>query len=354
MISRRSMLLSPMLAACGPAVLGTQARGQEGTGDGGARPARAMKAYDIDVLPRSADRRNTQNHGWCFGLPPGIAPEQWPLDANNGYPLMHGFTLRLPEDYRVHGPEIVAVSFFATAPDHNDGGAARTDAIRAAITTAADVPAPADPDLLPFWRAERGRHPRMRRMTDILELSYAAILLTEAEFQGPLRRPPAPAPSGLLARIAPPGWLTNGSAWSYWNGVFSPSLDLPKEQYGFYRLLGELPAKDVAYDRGLAWTPRAADPNAGAPPRDEYAPDKTGYRQWYYYVDGKVAPENFREHDWAKGHKPNHIGGTMRPSQNVPAMSPFYVEFEESFGGYNFGGGNAQLDFGGMTFDWAQ
>ena len=27
---------------------------------------------------------------------------------------MHGFTLLLPEDYRCHGPEIVAVSFFAS------------------------------------------------------------------------------------------------------------------------------------------------------------------------------------------------------------------------------------------------
>ena len=43
----------------------------------------------------------------------------------------------------------------------------------------------------------------------------------------------------------------------------------------------------------------------------------------------------------------------MRPCQAVPEMSPFYIEFEEYFGGYNFGGGNAQLDFGGMKFDWA-
>jgi hypothetical protein len=43
----------------------------------------------------------------------------------------------------------------------------------------------------------------------------------------------------------------------------------------------------------------------------------------------------------------------MRPCQAVPEMSPFYIEFEEYFGGYNFGGGNAQLDFRDMTFDWA-
>lgn len=39
----------------------------------------------------------------------------------------------------------------------------------------------------------------------------------------------------------------------------------------------------------------------------------------------------------------------MRPVQGVPEMSPFYVEFEEYLGGYNFGGGNAQLDFRDMA-----
>jgi len=34
--------------------------------------------------------------------------EQWPLDPVTGFPLVHGFTLRLPEDYRPQGPEIVA------------------------------------------------------------------------------------------------------------------------------------------------------------------------------------------------------------------------------------------------------
>jgi len=63
--------------------------------------------------------------------------------------------------------------------------------------------------------------------------------------------------------------------------------------------------------------------------------------------------DNFRLHEWGKDHAPNHLGGTMRPCQAVPEMSPFYIEFEEYFGGYNFGGGNAQLDFKDMKFDWA-
>lgn len=56
---------------------------------------------------------------------------------------------------------------------------------------------------------------------------------------------------------------------------------------------------------------------------------------------------------WLKQLKPNHIGGTMRPAQAAPNFSPYYIEFEEYFGGYNFGSGNAQLDFRDMKFDWA-
>ena len=95
-----------------------------------------IRAYDLDMLHREVDRAAPDNHGWVFGLPPGITPEQWPLDPISGYPLMHGFTVRLPEDYRVHGPDIVALSFFATATDQNDGGARKREDLYAAVTDA--------------------------------------------------------------------------------------------------------------------------------------------------------------------------------------------------------------------------
>lgn len=42
-------------------------------------------------------------------------------------------------------------------------------------------------------------------------------------------------------------------------------------------------------------------------------------------------------------------GIPMRPVQNIiPGLSLYYVEFDKCFGG-----GNAQLDFRDMTFDWA-
>ncbi|SCB55141.1 hypothetical protein GA0061098_103539 [Bradyrhizobium shewense] len=149
------------------------------------------RAYDLQMLDRPADRARDQ--GWVYGLPPGISSEQWPLDPVTGYPLMHGFTLLLPEDYRVHGEDIVAVSFFATAPDHNDGGA------------------PDDPEIREAVQA-RASHPRLSRMTDILDYEYAALLLTKAEYDGPFATPPAPL---ALATADRPRWLDVGGASAF-------------------------------------------------------------------------------------------------------------------------------------------
>jgi hypothetical protein len=279
------------------------------------------RAYDLQMQDRPADR--VRDHGWVFGLPPGIASEQWPLDPVSGYPLMHGFTLKLPEDYRVHGEGIVAVSFFATAPDHNDGGAPDDPEIREAV-------------------AARASHPRLSRMTDILDYEYAAILLTKAEYDGALAIPPAPL---ALATADRPRWLDVGGASAFHESAPAYAR----------KLLPSTPRTDLAENRAIVLTARGSDPNAGKDPRDTHVAQgqPTGYQPYYYYVDGVVSRDNFRLHDWSKDHAPNHLGGTMRPCQAVPEMSPFYIEFEEYFGGYNFGGGNAQLDFRDMTFDWA-
>ena len=309
-----------------------------------------MKAYDIEMLTRSADP--ARDHGWCFGLPPGISPQQWPLDPANGYPLMHGFTLLLPEDYRVHGPEIVALSFFATAPDHNDGGPCCVEGI-AELVEAATRERPSDPDLMPFWQAGRQQHKRLFRMKDILDCSYAVILLTQQEFDGPPCTPEPIADNRLLAMTPRPAWLDRGAAAALWDTNFSIHLKLPVENHYLYKILGGLPPQDITFSRALRWSARANDPNAGKVPRERWSGEANGYQSHWYRLDGKPGVENYREHEWAKGHKQNHIGGTMRPVQNIPEFSPFYIGFEEYFGGYNFGGGNAQLDFRDMKFDWA-
>jgi hypothetical protein len=279
------------------------------------------RAYDLQMLDRPTER--ARDHGWVYGLPPGIASEQWPLDPVTGFPLMHGFTLKLPDDYRVHGEDIVAVSFFATAPDHNDGGAPDDPEIREAV-------------------AARPSHPRLSRMTDILDYEYAALLLTAREYDGAFATPPAPL---ALATADRPRWLDVGGARAY------------RESAPGYaeKILPSMPRADLAENRAIVLMGRASDPNAGKGPQDTHVKHgpPTGYQPYYYYVDGVVSRDNFRLHDWSKDHAQNHLGGTMRPCQAVPEMSPFYIEFEEYFGGYNFGGGNAQLDFGDMKFDWA-
>jgi len=279
------------------------------------------RAYDLQMLDRPAERARDQ--GWVFGLPPGISSEQWPLDPVTGYPLMHGFTLKLPDDYRVHGEDVVAVSFFATAPDHNNGGAPDNPEIREAV-------------------AARPAHPRLSRMTDILDYEYAAMLLTKAEYDGAFATPPAPL---SLATADRPRWLDVGGASAFHESAAGYAK----------KMLPSIPRTDLVENRAIVLTARADDPNAGRGPRDTHVKQgsPTGYQPYYYYIDGVVSRDNFRLHDWGKDHAPNHLGGTMRPCQAVPEMSPFYIEFEEYFGGYNFGGGNAQLDFRDMKFDWA-
>ncbi|MOA22162.1 hypothetical protein D3C78_1427040 [compost metagenome] len=83
-------------------------------------------------------------------------------------------------------------------------------------------------------------------------------------------------------------------------------------------------------------------------------PSADSYLTHYYWQDDIVDVEHHRVHGWAKDHKPHHIGGTMYPVKDIPhGFGPYYIEFGEELGGYNFGCGIAQLDFQNMRFDWA-
>jgi hypothetical protein len=306
------------------------------------------KAHDLEILHREADP-GPQCHGWCFGLPPGISPGQWPLDPLTGYPLVHGFTLRLPPDYRCHGPDIAAFSFFAFCFEHSEGGTAPDQAIASAM---AGATAPDDARYLPFWNSVRDSHPRLFRMTDTLGDSFAAILLTEAELNGQLCRPPDATAAGALSCHATPHWIAAGSGRAYfdWQMSFSGTA----QQDFIDKILGAAPDARLDWSRALRWSPRANDPNAGKAPEDPFASKKTsGYQQPGYYEGGVAELANYRSHAWTAGHARDHIGGTMQPVQSTPRFSPFYVEFDEYLGGYNFGGGNCQLDFLDMKLDWA-
>jgi hypothetical protein len=233
--------------------------------------------------------------------------------------------LLLPEDYRVHGPDLVALSFFAVSFDHG-AGTILDEAMRALFDDPGDKP-PDDPRLLPFWRAIKvPRHPHLHRTEDVLGDSYAVIWLTQREFEGPLCAPPHLPDNPEIDR---PDWLEVGTATNFWRRQYSPSPDLRPEEYLIYKLLGQLPEHDLAFNRALTWTPRVHDGNAGKAAREQ---DASEYKDVF---------------------KLDHIGGTMRLVQATPELSPFYIEFEEYLGGYNFGGGNAQLDLQQMQFDWA-
>jgi hypothetical protein len=113
-------------------------------------------AYNLELLHQDGDP-SEQSHGWCFGLPPGISPAQWPLDPLTGYPLVHGFTFGLPPDYRCHGRDIAGFSLFACCGEHSDGGTTPDEEIFEVMTGSA---APADERYLPFWTSVQNSHPR--------------------------------------------------------------------------------------------------------------------------------------------------------------------------------------------------
>jgi hypothetical protein len=306
------------------------------------------QAYNLALLHEDG-RAGQDSHGWCFGLPPGITPGQWPLDPQTGYPLVHGFTLRLPADYRCHGPDIAGLSLFAFCWEHSDGGTSPDEAIQSAMT---ETVAPADERYLPFWRAAQESHPRLYRMSDILGDSFAVILSSEAELGERLCPPPDITAARKLSRHRAPRWLAIGSGRAYLDDQIGTTSE--SQRQSILKLFGSIPEARLDWSRAVRWTPRAGDPNAGKAPEDRFAVDKTsGYQQPDYYEGGVIKGENYRKHSWSADHALDHIGGTMRPVQATPRFSPFYVEFEEYLGGYNFGGGNCQLDFLNMQLDWA-
>ena len=291
-------------------------------------------AYDLVVLGRDYDPAQADK-GWCFGLPRGLSTAQWPLDPLLGYPLQHGFTLRLPEQYQVRGPGYPAISFFATAPDNLS--VPDWTQLDPAIITDPAYSEPANLDERAFWEAAQSRHPTTHWMKDVIGYWYALLFLTEEEFAGPQTTPPATITNSINRHVTAPLWLSKGSMVGFFGDApvtIDDTLITPRP--------------GLSSNLAVRWSPRAADPNAGVA---SGAPDYV--KPYELDLTGEAAL-NVRYHEWSEDHAFNHIGGTMRPAQQIPDMSPFYIGFEEDFGGYNFGGGNAQLDFRALKFDWAQ
>ena len=299
-------------------------------------------AYDLELLKTAPTRATDSDHGWCYGLPPGITESQWPLSPYDGFPMQPCFTLKLPEQYRTKGAEYVALTMFADQ-QHDEPREVETIAEYLASESS---DRPADSNLLPFWLYKQNRHPMEFRMKDIIDHNFAAIWLTAAEFAGPLCQPPRLAGNALLQENPPP-WLEKGSARAAFDlqvGSYD-NVDEIAHKY-WYRLFGRVPAiGHHAY--GIAIAVRDGDPNVGRPPRDKLLhKDELGSYVAPYSKDA----EPF-ELEKLSGR--NHLGGTMFPCQWTPKYSATYLEIEQHFGGFNFGGGNAQLDLETMEFDWA-
>ena len=289
-------------------------------------------------------RRGTENyHGWCYGLPPGIRQNQWPLSPFDGHPMQPCFTLRIPGQYRAKGHDYIALSMFADQ-QHDEPREVRAVADYLAAST---PDRPADPDWLPFWSYKQNRHPMEFRMKDVIDHNFAAIWLTAAELSGPLCQPPRFTGNPLLRANPPPPWISKGAAraaFDFQVGHFASVDEIAQKHW--YRLFGHVP--DIGHCAyAIAASVREGDPNVGKPPRDTHRhPDELGA---YVTPDSDAAGPL----DLVRLSGRNHLGGTMFPSQWTPRFSPTYLEFEQHFGGFNFGGGNAQLDLETMTLQWA-
>ncbi len=130
--------------------------------------------------------RGDGSAGWEHGLPPGIEPAQWPRHATNGLPLVHGFTIRVPEDLRVRGNDRVALSYFHPGESESYGPRPPLGGRIRAIMEGGPLEAAEGDD--PFFRAlvdhVRADKARTQLFTDLLGHTHAIIWHTEAELNG--------------------------------------------------------------------------------------------------------------------------------------------------------------------------
>ncbi|WP_312737684.1 hypothetical protein [Stenotrophomonas sp.] len=297
------------------------------------------RAFDLAmgaqrVLPRN-NRGEEWSGGWTLALPPGIAPAEWPLSPCNGHPLRHAFTLYLPPEYRTKGEELVALCMFV---DDQHEELSSVEKIADYFATPLCPTPPDDSDLLPFWQHRQGRHARSCMMSDILGTQFCAIWLTQREFDDELRLPPRPV-SELLED--PPFWAQKYYSDHFYDG----SLYVENEN----AIIVGVAHGSASFDpvaSPISTGIRADDPNVGRSPREwESECAVSGYI--------KAFSERGEELNLSRWDSIAHLGGTMQPQQGYPEFGPYYLEFEEGFGGFNFGCGNAQLDLQQMKIDWA-
>lgn len=303
---------------------------------------RPTATFNVDIVAGLRGRGTAAPDGWCYGLPRGISPLQWPLSNRTGFPLEHHFTVRVPEPYRVKGPEFVALALFSETASESK----RSDLLLRFMNITFDgreLPKEVDVELQPFLEHLRNRHPMEFRSRDILNSTFAVIWLTEEEFSGDECLPPAPARTSANAMCTVPDWLKTSAAERLfgWNGSqdFDPS-------YYLHRLAGRKPLD--RWEILLLQTTRIeTDPNTGRTPIDSVIPSDNpdGYVPRFTDAWNALGVE--------LNYGPLHFGGTASPGQAMPDIGPFFIEFTETVGMLNLAGGNGQLDLVTMLIDWA-
>ncbi|MBB3308658.1 hypothetical protein FHT78_000387 [Rhizobium sp. BK196] len=291
------------------------------------------EAYDLTLTDPVNLARRPKN-GWCYGRPPGIDGDRWPISATNGMPLRHAFTVKLPPQYRTQGDEYVAISLFVdeqweTPPASRNagaGGARRADPHRFDM--------------------------------EFMDNNYVLFWLTEEELAAPLGVPPE------IEGAPVPGWLSKSpldyfgefnlprtAAEQQAKNVFSPGglavnelLAAARPQNGWKNLPGR---EALDYGWPVVITLREGDPNVGRPAREfSHENELSGYIAAYSEEGQELRLDRFQ--DWHA-----HLGGTMFPMQGYPDFSPYYIEISEIFGSFNFGDGIAQIDLKEMKLEWA-
>jgi len=263
------------------------------------------QAYDLEL----ADKDHGQ--GWAFGRPVGITTDQWPRSRINGLPMAHLWTILVPEAYRVKGKDLVAISLFQ-ADDHVED---RVDGVEDMIANLTEVN---HTDAENFWaslsRYANHRHPQEIYLEDIIGGGWALIWLTKEEFKGEATT------------------LPNKE-----NGIY-PDYEI--EAWSSTCFAKDEPAQFIKH------VVRIDDPNVGKM-LDEWADedDVNAYIPIFSEKGEMLKLDRF--------HAKSHFGGTANPIQAIPEFSPFYIEFEETLGDANMGGGNGQIDLLNNEFDWA-
>ncbi|WP_046246986.1 hypothetical protein [Hymenobacter terrenus] len=267
-----------------------------------------QQAYDIEFSDTG-----DQAHGWCYGQPVGLSSAQWPRSRVNGLPMAHIFTCLVPPDYRTEGESRVAISLFQ-ADDH-----VADEVSGVAEVLEGELPPETDPAAGPFGESLRTyaqeKHPQEQYFEDLIGGGWAMVWLTEPEF----RSAPTAIPDAAVAIF--PGYDSTDGTSVYEHNQPAEYVQLVARPY---------------------------DPNVGKPLED--FPDKEAADAYIPLFSAQSEALGFDKLFWGK----THFGGTASPCQGVPAFSPFYVEFDEIFGGANLGGdGVAQIDLLNKELNWA-